>query len=128
MNIRFALLAVGLAFTAACGGSSGPTTPTASTGGTTGGTTGGGTTAPTSTNSVSVANNHFDPANIQVAPGTTVTWSWASGASTHNVTFADGGSSGDKATGSYSRTFATAGTFTYACTLHGGMNGSVLVK
>jgi len=29
---------------------------------------------------------------------------------------------------SYSRTFNTAGTFSYTCTLHGGMNGSVLVK
>lgn len=85
--------------------------------------------APVQTNAVQVANNLFSPANIQVAPGTTVTWSWPSGTDTHNVTFADGVNSGDKGAGAvFTRTFNTAGTFNYQCTLHGGMTGSVLVK
>lgn len=84
---------------------------------------------PAQTSAVTVQNNSFSPANIQVTPGTTVTWTWSSGSDIHNVTFQDGAFSGDKsAGGSYSRTFATAGTFSYSCTLHGGMNGSVLVK
>lgn len=87
-------------------------------------------TVPVLTSAVTVSDNQFTPADIQVAPGTTVTWTWASGASTHNVSFTDGVSSGDRggANASFSRTFATAGTFTYVCTLHGGMSGSVLVK
>jgi plastocyanin len=74
--------------------------------------------------------NEFSPANIQVAPGTSVTFTWGTNASAHNVTFGDGVASSQlQGTGaSYSRTFNTAGTFSYTCTLHGGMNGSVLVK
>ncbi len=83
---------------------------------------------PVITNSVTVGDNFFDPANIQVTPGTTVTWSWPSGVSTHNVTFNDA-SSGDKAAGGvFTKNFPTAGTFNYQCTLHGGMSGTVLVK
>jgi plastocyanin len=82
------------------------------------------------TNQVEVVDNQFNPSSIQVAPGTTVTWTWGSNATAHNVTFGDGVASSQlQGTGaSYSRTFAAAGTFSYTCTLHGGMNGSVLVK
>jgi plastocyanin len=81
-----------------------------------------------STTSVAVRDNVFDPQNIQVARNATVTWTWAAGASAHNVTFTDGTHSSDIATGSYTRTFATAGTFNYSCTLHAGMNGTVTVQ
>ena len=76
-----------------------------------------------------MGNNLFTPANIQVSPGTTVTWTWSSDAITHNVTFTDGAKSGDQgANATYSRTFAATGTFNYSCTIHPGMSGSVLVK
>ena len=89
----------------------------------------GGTTSPTATNQVTVDNNLFTPSSIQVAAGTTVTWTWAQDAITHNVTFTDGTSSGDKGAGStFTRTFGTTGTFNYSCTIHPGMSGSVLVK
>lgn len=85
--------------------------------------------APVQTSSVQIGNNFFSPADVQVSPGTTVTWTWPSGVDIHNVSFDDGQASGNKsAGGSYSRTFNTTGTFKYQCTLHGGMNGSVLVK
>ena len=84
--------------------------------------------APQATDKVTVENNQFTPADIQVSPGTTVTWTWGAGASTHNVTFSDGVTSNDRASGSYTRTFAAAGTFPYSCTLHPGMSGTVTVK
>ena len=83
---------------------------------------------PTLTNQVTVSDNVFTPSSIQVSPGTTVTWTWASDASTHNVTIS-GGNSGDKVAGAtFTKNFATAGTFNYQCTIHPGMNGSVLVQ
>jgi plastocyanin len=83
---------------------------------------------PVVTTAVTIGNDFFDPANIQVSPGATVTWTWPSGVAVHNVTFADV-TSGDKGPGSsFSKSFPTAGTFTYSCTIHGGMSGTVLVK
>ena len=124
-----ALAAISLA--AACGGGGGDTTsPTPPNNNNPGTPTPPVQTGPVSTNSVSVSDDQFSPANIQVSPGTTVTWTWASGSTTHNVTFSDGTpGSGDKPAGStFSRTFSTAGTFNYSCTIHPGMSGSVLVK
>jgi plastocyanin len=84
--------------------------------------------APQATDKVSVGDNQFTPPDIQVSPGTTVTWTWAQNASTHNVTFNDGVASGDRASGTFTRTFANTGTFPYSCTLHPGMSGTVTVK
>jgi plastocyanin len=85
--------------------------------------------APASTNAVSVSNNAFSTPNIQVSPGTTVTWTWASNAVEHNVTFSDGPTSGNRgANATFTRTFAAAGTFSYHCTIHSEMNGTVTVK
>jgi len=114
---------------AACGGSDSTSpTPGATTGGSPGGNTGGNPT-PVASNAVTVNNDFFTAPAITVAVGTTVTWTWSPDAITHNVTFADGTTSGDKAANaSYSRTFSTAGTFTYRCTIHSGMTGTVTVQ
>ena len=85
-------------------------------------------TTPTSTNAVAVSDNQFSPSAIQVTPGTTVTWTWASSSSPHNVIFSDGGSQTLGANATYTRAFATAGTYNYQCTLHAGMSGSVTVR
>jgi len=74
--------------------------------------------------------NQFDPNDVVIAPGGTVTWNFAT---THNVTFtaATGVPANitDKSSGSDSRTFPTAGTFNYICTIHGsGMSGTVRVQ
>jgi plastocyanin len=78
-----------------------------------------------------VENNSFDPSSLEVTQGTSVVWAWSSGGVTHNVTFDDGEQSGNRADGTYTRTFATAGTYPYHCTIHGsatsGMRGSVTV-
>lgn len=80
---------------------------------------------------VRVENNVFDPSSLQVAPGASVVWAWSSGGTAHNVTFDDGEASGNRSDGTYERTFATAGTYPYHCTLHGsatsGMRGVVTV-
>ena len=112
---RVLLAAVAMAAASACGGDS--TIP------------GGGDGAPpVASNQVSIGNDFFTAPNIVVPAGTTVTWTWNSGAEEHNVTFSDA-SSGDKSGGaSFSRQFTTPGTFSYRCTLHAGMTGSVLVQ
>jgi plastocyanin len=124
-NLTIAMLVAA----ASCGGdaSTGVTTPP--TGGNQNpGTPSGGTDTPVATNQVGVSDNVFSPVSIVVTAGTTVTWTWAAGVAAHNVTFGDGTNSGDKSTGTFSRTFSTAGTFNYSCTLHAGMNGTVKVN
>lgn len=115
-----------VAASASCGGGGDAGATTGPSGGG-GGNNGGG--GPVATSSVTVSDDLFSPKAITIAPGTTVTWTWSGAASLHNVTFTDGTTSGDKGAGStYTRTFATAGTFTYLCTLHAGMTGSVVVQ
>ena len=129
-NVALAAVIAAVIAAAACGGGGSETVSGPTGGNPSGGNpSGGGSTAPVSTNAVSVTDNSFTPQNIQVGAGTTVTWTWPSGVSLHNVTFTDGTQSGDKAAGAtFSRTFSTAGTFNYSCTLHSGMNGSVRVN
>ena len=72
----------------------------------------------------------FTPSQVDIAQGGTVTWQF--GTVTHNVTFGAGSAGtpsniGNTASANVSRTFATAGTFAYACTLHAGMSGTVVV-
>jgi plastocyanin len=119
------LVAISLvSLAAACGGSSSGSTAPINTGPGTPSTP----ATPVVTTAVSVGDDFFDPANIQVSPGANVTWTFPTGIQTHNVTFSDA-ASGDKSPGSsFTKAFPTAGTFTYNCTLHPGMNGSVLVK
>jgi plastocyanin len=86
------------------------------------------TPPPTQAN-VSVENNSFVPPSSTIAAGGQVTWTWAAGAVTHNVTFASGTNSVDQSSGTFSRTFPTAGSFPYQCTIHGAsMSGTVVVQ
>jgi plastocyanin len=74
------------------------------------------------------AGTAFTPACVEVAVGGTVTWTFQA---SHNVIFAvdpPGGDIGEQQTGTASRTFATAGDYTYTCTLHANMNGRVIVR
>jgi plastocyanin len=93
---------------------------------------GGGPIAPAdpggSGMTVAVRNNVFDPATLNVPVNSTVTWVWSSGGVEHNVTFQTGPSSGNQGSGSFPRTFQTAGTYAYVCTIHGAqMSGIVNV-
>ncbi len=89
----------------------------------------GGTTAtPSSSSDIRVSDNAFSPASTTVAPGTTVTWTWA-GSADHDVTFSDGPRSPIQSKGSYERTFPTAGSYAYRCSIHGAaMSGTVTVR
>ena len=80
---------------------------------------------------IEVANNSFTPNSITVPLNTVVTWEWQGTTVPHNVTFSSGAPTGgnisDKVSGSAQRTFGASGTFTYGCTNHPGMNGTVNV-
>ena len=70
----------------------------------------------------------FKPASITVAVNGTVTWTNMA-TQAHTVTADDGSfDSHDIAAGAvFSHTFATAGTFTFHCTIHKSMTGTVVV-
>jgi plastocyanin len=72
----------------------------------------------------------FNPADVTIKPGETVTWSNADTVG-HDVT-GDGfksGSPGDLSNGdTFEHTFKKAGTYDYVCTVHPGMKGTVTVK
>jgi plastocyanin len=114
MSVRGSILLAALLAAAACSGDDG----------------GDGGSGPPE-GDIIVENNDFDPSSLEVAQGTGVVWAWSSGGVTHNVTFDDGVQSGNRSNGTYTRTFAAAGTFPYHCTIHGsatsGMRGSVTV-
>jgi len=71
----------------------------------------------------------FDPTQVDIASGGTVTFSWAAGP--HNVTWTSPpspvGDITDRSSGSVPVTFNSAGTYNFHCTLHAGMNGVVVV-
>jgi plastocyanin len=73
---------------------------------------------------VSLRDDRFHPAVIQIKPGQTVTWSLDDNGTTHNIK-GDGWGSGNQASGTFRHTFTTPGSYRYSCTLHVGMNGRV---
>jgi plastocyanin len=69
---------------------------------------------------------------VTIATGGTVIWQFT-GSNRHNVTFSGAAPTGGNipdtdAGGTASRTFPTAGTYSYSCTRHSGMNGTVVVQ
>ena len=100
-----------------CGGSDGYDDPTPN-----------GPSGPSTSTTINVRNNIFDPSATTVGIGATVTWTWAPGAVDHNVTFNDGPSSPTQSSGGYTRVFGAAGTFPYRCTQHPSMTGTVTVQ
>jgi plastocyanin len=83
------------------------------------------------TTNLTVDNNHFTPTPDTVAAGQ-VTFTWGSGSVGHNVTWLSGPgtlptNSDTKTSGTYQATLQ-AGTYTYHCTIHAGMNGTIVVQ
>lgn len=117
---------------AACGGSSGY--PTSNNNNNNNG-------GPHNGSGVTVGNNDFAPGSLSVTAGQTVTWTWDACTGydpytgqpgtcvTHGVTFDDGAHSDLQSQGTYSRTFATKGSFAYHCPVHGAaMSGTITVQ
>jgi plastocyanin len=132
MKAKSVCIALALISASACGGGGGSNGPPAGP---------IGNTPPPAAGGISVSNNTFSPAAVTVTPGTTVVWAWNSctggdgygGGETcvaHNVLFDDGFTSGLKDKGTFSRSFPTAGTYSYHCAVHQsqGMTGSVVVQ
>ena len=85
---------------------------------------------PIATTSVSLSSRSVGPSAIRVSPGALVTFTNLDGIN-HNLTFSDAGitSVGDFANGAREIVMPTTpGTYSYHCTIHAGMNGSVLVE
>jgi plastocyanin len=130
LALLFACLAIGLV-AAGCGGDDdegggggGGNGDTAEQpAGDDGGGGGGGT-------EVSMQDIKFQPSNVNVKVGDTVTWTNDDSVG-HDVTGDDFKSGEPGAMGSgdtFEHTFDTAGTFDYVCTVHPGMKGTVTVK
>ena len=133
MKMRIVFLAV---VAMACGGGGGDD------GYTTGPGTGPGPTPGTASGSANVSTSQaddgygtttfsFTPTSVTITRGGTVTWSNGNGV-THNVTFATAAgapaNTGNFSSGTVTRTFNTAGAYSYSCTNHTGMNGTVTVQ
>ncbi len=114
MRVRSWILAIGAMAAVACGGDNGGQGP--------------GDENPDPESDILVRNNAFDPSNLEVAPGGTVVWTWASNGTVHNILFNDGPTSGNQGEGTFERTFAAAGSFPYHCTIHPTeMTGTIAV-
>jgi plastocyanin len=76
---------------------------------------------------VDAKNIAFNPSTVTVKAGQTVAWKFDDGSVPHNVV-GEGFHSPDMSSGVFTHTFGQAGDFKYECTIHGGMNGDVIVK
>jgi plastocyanin len=122
MRFRLSTI-VALTLAAACGGGGGSDTPInpiiPST-----------PDAPVATTSVSLQNDVFNPRDIVVAPSSVITFT-NNDHLAHNVIFANQNvnSITDWTTGDRTTTMpAAAGTYSYTCTIHPGMSGTVKVQ
>ena len=122
------LLVVALFGVGACGG--GDDNPAVDTaGGSSTSTTSAAKSAAASGDKVEIKGFAFNPKDVTVKVGATVTWTHADDAS-HTVTADDDSfksetlSRGD----TFTHTFDKAGTFAYHCSIHSTMTGSVVVQ
>jgi plastocyanin len=115
---------------AACGGS-----PDNSTGNSGGGCNASGSSSGNAAQVIKIVSDPntigaFDPKAVNIKVGQAVEWDWQDPSSSHTVT-ADNGSfdSGLCSQGTkFVQTFSSAGTVTYKCTIHAGMQGTVVVS
>lgn len=80
------------------------------------------------THSVEIGDGFFSPANLTITVGDTVTWTNVDG-SPHTATANDGAFDSGALNGgaTFSQAFTSAGTFTYVCSFHDEMVGTITV-
>ncbi len=90
---------------------------------------GGDEEAATTGAAIEIKDFSFNPPSLEVAAGTTVTWTNNDGTG-HTVTQDGGGFQSGKIDGggSFSFTFDTPGTDAYHCEFHPSMTGEIIVK
>jgi plastocyanin len=87
-------------------------------------------TSTTPQSAVTINNFSFQPQTLTVTAGTDITWTNAQPGVTHTVT-ADGGSFGSPnipSGGTFSQTMSTTGTYSYHCSIHPFMTGTITVQ
>ena len=90
-------------------------------------------TSPPTSVGVGVTSFVFTPRDTIVQSGGMVTWTWNSGSTPHNVSYTSGpaplptNSPDQSGTTTFSTTFTAVGTYTYHCSIHQQMTGSVRV-
>jgi plastocyanin len=71
----------------------------------------------------------FNPGDVMIDAGTTVTWKNADAVAHTSTSDGSGWNSGSVAPGGqFSQAFPTTGTFPYHCAIHPGMVGNVVVR
>jgi plastocyanin len=132
LSLRLVLVSAGLMGAIACGGSNSPspTTPSptpAPAPAPAPGPTSASVTIPVG--AASLGNKAYAPPELDVAVGTTVTWTNTDSISHTTTSDAIGWNSGIVGAGrQFSFAFQTAGTFPYHCDIHPGMVGKVVVR
>jgi plastocyanin len=119
--LALALAAAAILALVGCSSTPAATTPAATTPApATGGVSAGAKT-------VSISNFAFDPADLTVKVGDSVTWT-NNDSVAHTVTFADFKSDQLAPGATYSHTFDKAGAFDYTCSIHPQMAGKITVQ
>ena len=124
MIVRMLSVAGLILFVAACGStSSSPSTPSTPASG------GGGTPVTIVSGATTMTTTAYTPNPISVGVGGSVTWT-NNDTITHTATGNDNSwNSGNIAPGAtFTKSFPTAGSYAYHCTLHPGMVGTVVVQ
>jgi len=76
-----------------------------------------------------LGNRAYSPPELNIATGTTVTWTNTDSVAHTSTSDAPGWNSGSVAPGGqFSTSFQAAGTFPYHCAIHPGMTGTVVVR
>jgi plastocyanin len=119
--LALAITAVAIIALVGCSSTPAATTPAA----TTPAPAAGGSSAGAKT--VSISNFAFDPADLTVKVGDSVTWT-NSDSAPHTIAFADFASEQLAQGATYSHTFDKAGTFDYTCSIHPQMAGKITVQ
>lgn len=131
MSMRLAVVTAAAMLAVACGGYSSPSPSPSPTPTPTPTPAPGGASASVSipVGAQALGNKAYTPDAVDVAVGTTVTWTNTDSISHTSTSDAAGWNSGIVAPGGkFSFAFQQAGTFSYHCAIHPGMVGTVSVR